>query len=38
MATMIKAEAFAATTKVMNVAKQYAGELTKVDDFMLRIS
>jgi len=34
MATMIKAEAFAATTKVMNVAKQYAGELTKVDDFM----
>ena len=26
MGTMIKAEAFAQTTKVMNVAKQYAGE------------
>lgn len=34
MGTIIKAEAFAATTKVMGVAKQYAGELARVDDFM----
>ena len=32
--SVIKTEAFAATTKVMGVARQYSGELQKCDDFM----